>query len=74
MKEVTLTPMEQASYNAAAFTANIFLAGAVYNQIRALHAEEQDLSDASGGAPPLNMVITLGIQWNELAMAAVGDA
>ena len=74
MKEPVLTPMEQSAFNAANFAANMLLAAAMDNQIRALRAEEQDLSDASGGAPPLNMVISLNMHWGDLAQAAVGEA
>jgi hypothetical protein len=74
MKEVVLTPMEQSAFNAANFAANLLLAAAVDKQIHALRAEELDLSDASGGAPPLNMVISLNMNWSDLAQAAVGDA
>ena len=74
MKEVVLTPMEQSAFNAANFAANLLVAAAMDKQIRILHAEERDLSDASGGAPPLNMVISLNIHWNDLAQGAVGEA
>jgi len=74
MREVILTPMEQSAFNAANFAANLLLAAAVDTQIRTLRAEEQDLSDAAGGAPPMNMVISLNMSWSDLAQAAVGDA
>lgn len=74
MKEVVLTPMEQSAFNAANFAANMLVAAAMDKQIRILHAEEQDLSDLSGGAPPLNMVISLNMNWNDLAQGAVGEA
>lgn len=74
MKEIVLTPMEQSAFNAANFAANLLVAAAMDKQIRILRAEEQDLSEASGGAPPLNMVISLNMNWNDLAQGAVGEA
>lgn len=74
MKEIVLTPMEQSAFNAANFAANLLVAAAMDRQIRILRSEEQDLSEASGGAPPLNMVISLNMNWNDLAQGAVGEA
>lgn len=74
MKEIVLTPMEQSAFNAANFAANLLVAAAMDKQIRILRAEEQDLSETCGGAPPLNMVISLNMNWNDLAQGAVGEA
>jgi len=74
MREPVLTPLEQTAFNAANFAANMLLAAAMDTQIRSLRAEEQDLSDAAGGAPPLNMVISLHMSWSDLAQGAVGEA
>jgi len=74
MKEPVLTPLEQSHYRAANFAANLLLAAATNRHIQFLRAEEQDLSDAAGGAPPLNMVISLHMSWSDLAQGAVGEA
>lgn len=74
MKEPVLTPMEQSHYRAANFAANLLLAAATNRHIQFLRAEEQDLSDSAGGAPPLSMVTSIHLQWADLASAAVGEA